>query len=113
MNEDQDFDSQYRINQSELDQADGPDEVFKHSWIHKAGLNLNNRIVIVTNYYQKHKRLKGLSLYFKIYFFKRINILEIHLFYLSNQYQTLKSELNEIDKILQGEKEKKVSLLSY
>jgi len=63
MNEDQDFDSQYRINQNELDQADGPDE--------------------------------------------RINVLEIHLFYLSNQYQTLKSELNDIDKILQGEKEKK------
>lgn len=58
-----DFDAEYTVNQTELDQADGPDE--------------------------------------------RINVLEIHLFYLSNQYQTLKAELGEIDKILQSQKDKK------
>jgi len=38
---------------------------------------------------------------------ERINILEIHLCYLSNQYQTLRSELSDIDKLLSSEKDKK------
>lgn len=58
-----DFETEYAVNQGELDQADGPEE--------------------------------------------RINILEIHLFYLSNQYQTLKGEMTEIEKILQSQSDKK------